>query len=293
MPVEGNRAVALSATDIRFIIAEMLDCRMRRHYDRFVSFVDPAVVLSCHSWREGMIGPGVWNGVEGLRDLFRRTDENYLPGDHEIIDILVDGDQAAVRWRADWRRHENGRVYTNDAAHFLRWSNGRVVEMHEFFDAYCQPAPASVGLPSFEALLTPRQPGVRREEMERCARRLLQLETGRPEPDLVRKWCSPDIACVFAGDRARLPYAGSHKGLDALLGIIRAVHVDFEQRALGLSKILIEDARAACWRQVEWRHRGTGRTGVCELADFVRFDNGLIAELTEFRDTVSLVRMQD
>ncbi len=293
MPVEGSRDVALSATEIRFIIAEMLDCRMRRHYDRFAAFVDPAVVLSCHSWREGMIGPGVWRGVEGLRALFRRTDENYFPCDHEIIDILVDGDQAAVRWRADWRRHENGRVYTNDAAHFLRWRNGRVVEMHEFFDAHCRSTPACVCPPSFEALLTPRPPGLRRDDMERRARRLLALETGSPEPDLVRRWCAPDIVCDFAGDRARLPYAGRHIGLDALLGIIRAVNVDFEQRALGLSPILIEEGRAACWRQVEWRHRGTGRSGVCELADFVRFDSGLIVEFIEFRDTVSLVRMQD
>ncbi|MEK8094647.1 nuclear transport factor 2 family protein [Methylocystis sp. IM3] len=293
MPVGGSRDLALSATDKRFVIAEMLDCRMRRHYDRFASFVDPGVVLSCHSWREGMVGPAVWRGADGLRELFRRTDENYLPGDHEIIDVLVDGDEAVVRWRADWRRHDNGRIYTNDAAHFLRWDQGRVVEMHEFFDAHCRSTPACACLPSFETLLTPRPPGLPRGEMERRARRLLEFESGSPEPALVLKWCAPDIICDFAGDRARLPYAGRHTGVDALLGIIRAVHVDFEQRPLGLSRILIEDARAACWRQVEWRHRGTGRTGVCELADFVRFDNGLIVECIEFRDTVSLLRMQD
>ncbi len=293
MPVEGSRAVALNASEIRFVIAEMLECRMRRQYDRFAAFLDPAVTLYCHSWREGMVGPGVWKGSDGTRDLFRRTDENYQPGDHEIIDILVDGDRAAVRWRADWRRHDNGRVYTNDAAHFLRWENGRVVEMHEFFDAHCRSTPACACVPSFETLLTPRPPGLRRDQMERRARRLLDLESGRPELDLVRQWCAPDIICDFAGDRARLPYAGRHTGLDALLGIIHAVNVDFEQRALWVSDLLVEDGRGACWRQVEWRHRGTGRTGVSELADFVRFDNGLITELVEFRDTVSLVRMQD
>ncbi len=292
MPV-GRSHVALSAAEVRFIIAEMLDCRMRRQYDRFATFVDPAITLSCHSWREGMVGPKVWRGLDGLRALFQRTDENYFPGDHEIIDVLVDGDQAAVRWRADWRRHENGRVYTNDAAHFLRWEKGRVVEMHEFFDAHCRSTPACACLPSFETLLTPRPPGLHRDEMERRARRLLGLETGSPELDLVRRWCAPDIVCDFAGDRARLPYAGRHTGLEALLGIIHAVNVDFEQRALGMSGILIEDGRAACWRQVEWRHRGTGRAGVCELADFIRFDSGLIIEFIEVRDTVSLVRMQD
>ena len=91
MPERGERAVKLSATDIRFIIGEMLDCRMRRQYDRFLSHVDPEVVTHCHSWREGVLGPNVWSGADGLRELFLRTDENYFPREHEILDILVDG----------------------------------------------------------------------------------------------------------------------------------------------------------------------------------------------------------
>lgn len=293
MPDEGSRAVSLGASDIRFIIAELLDCRMRRQYDRFLSFLDPDIVLHCHSWREGLIGPDVWTGADGLKQLFLRTDENYLPQDHEIVSVIVDGDRAAVRWRADWRRHENGRVYTNDAAHFLRWEKGRVVEMHEFFDAHCRSTPNCVCAPAFEDLLTPRPPGLSIEEMRRRARRLLHFETESPEPELLRRWFAPEVVCEFIGDRLRVPYAGRHVGVETLLGIIRAIHVDFEQRPLAVSDILVEDGRAACWRQVEWRHRGTGRGGVSELADFVRFDNGLIVELIEFRDTVSLLRMQD
>lgn len=293
MPGGENRAVRLSAADIRFIIAEMLECRMRRRYDQFSTYVDPAVVFHCHSWRVGIVGPRVWNGPAGLLDLFRRTDENYFPMEHEILDMVVDGDSAVVRWRAGWRCHENGRVFTNDAAHFLRWEKGRVVEMHEFFDAHCAATPRCACLPNFDSLLTPRPPGLSREEMARRARRLVTFEAGSPDLDLVREWCAPDIICEFVGDRARLPYAGRHSGIETVLGVIRAVNVDFEQRPLAISQMLIEDARVAGRRQVQWRHRGTGRTGMSELADFVRFDNGLIVELIEFRDTVTLMLMQD
>lgn len=293
MPDEKSRAISLGAPDIRFIVAELLESRMRRQYDRFLSLVDPAVVLHCHSWREGVLGPSVWSGAEALRTLFIRTDENYLPCEHEILDVIVDGDSAAVRWRGDWRRHGTGRVYTNDAAHFLRWENGRVVELHEFFDAHCPSTPNCACTPGFEAILTPRPAGVSADEMRRRARLLLDFEAGGPDAALLHKWFSPDVICEFTGDRLRTPYAGRHAGLETLLGIIRAIHVEFEQRPLAISDILVEDERAACWRHVEWRHRGTGRSGVSELAEFVRFDNGLITELIEFRDTVSLLRMQD
>lgn len=293
MPGDGNRAVLLSAPETRFIVAEMLECRMRRQYDRFAGFIDPGVVLHCHSWREGIIGPRVWTGAAAVRDLFRRTDENYFPQDYEILDVVVDGERAVVRWRADWRGLSNGRVYTNDAAHFLRWSNGRVVEMQEFFDAHCPAPPGCACPPNFERLLTPRPPGLSRQEMERRARSLVSFEDEGPDLDLVRQWCAPDVVCEFIGDRQRVPYAGRHKGVEAMLGVIRAIRVDFEQKLFAVSEVLVEDARVAGRRQVAWRHRGTGRSGMSELADFVRFEDGRIVELIEFRDTVTLWRAQD
>ncbi|WP_457798346.1 nuclear transport factor 2 family protein [Methylocystis sp. S23] len=276
--------------DKRRLIAEMLDCRMRRQYDRFESYVDPRVVVNCNAWREGIIGPNIWSGAPALRDLFRRTDENYFPLEHEILDILIDNDRAAVRWRGNWRRHATSKVYPIDAAHFLRWDNGLVVEMHEFFDAQCKSASSYASVPSLESLLAPGAPELSREEMELRARQLAGHDQG-PDFELLRKWCSPNIVCEFVGDRARLPYAGRHVGFEAMLGVIRAVNVDFEQRDFALSEMMIEDMRVAGRRRVHWRHRGTGRAGVSELADFVRFEKGLIVEFIEFRDTVSLALM--
>lgn len=288
----GNRTVRLTAVDKRRLIAEMLECRMRRDYDRFESYVDPKVVVNCNAWREGIIGPDVWSGAFAVRDLFRRTDENYFPLDHEILDVLVDDDRAAVRWRGNWRRHATSRIYPIDAAHFLRWDNGSVVEMHEFFDAQCDGGSPYAHVPSLARLIDPGAPQLRREEMESRARRLVGHDQGY-DPDLLRQWCSPNIVCEFVGDRARLPYAGRHLGVEAMVGIIRAINVDFEQRNFEVSEMLIDDQRVAGRRRVHWRHRGTGRVGVSELADFVRFEDGLIVEFIEFRDTLSLAMMGD
>lgn len=128
MPGSDERTAGLAAADMRRLIAEMLDLRMRRAYDRFQNYVDPRVVVYCNAWREGIIGPDVWNGAPALFDLFRRTDENYLPLGYEILDMATDGDRAVVRWRGDWRRHGTRQGLYDRRRPFPalgKWSRGR------------------------------------------------------------------------------------------------------------------------------------------------------------------------
>jgi ketosteroid isomerase-like protein len=289
----GKRAVRLTAADMRRLVAELIECRMRGAYDRLLRHVDPNIIVYCNARWEGAFVPDVWRGLQALRELVRRTDEEYLPLEHEILDILVDGDRTVVRWRGEWRQHATGQIRTIDSAHFLRWENGLVVEAHEFFDSHCASTPLCDCFPSFESMLTPRPSGLSRAEMERRARKLVSFQGGAPDIALVREWCSPDIVSEFVGDKARLPYAGRHSGVETMLAIIRAIQIDFEQQIVSIPEVLVEDARVGGRRRVKWRHRGTGRSGMSELADFVRFDDGLIVELIEFRDTTSLMQMQD
>ena len=74
--------------------------------------------------------------------------------------------------------------------------------------------------------------------------------------------------------------------------MVKAINVDFEQQDFSLSDILVDGDALACRRTVEWRHRGTGRRGIVELAEFVRFENGKIVELVEYRDSVTILEMQ-
>jgi hypothetical protein len=70
------------------------------------------------------------------------------------------------------------------------------------------------------------------------------------------------------------------------------VTIDFEQSHCDIAAILIENGHVAGRRQVEWRHRGTGRRGLVDLANFVRFEDGMIVELIEFRDSITLLEME-
>ncbi len=80
--------------------------------------------------------------------------------------------------------------------------------------------------------------------------------------------------------------------MDALTNIIHSINIDFEQVGCATPEMVVDGTGVAARRTVEWRHRGTGRRGIVELADFVRFENGLIIEVVEFRDSVALLQMQ-
>jgi ketosteroid isomerase-like protein len=281
----------LETRDIRCRIAEMLQSRMSRNIDQMLRHFAPDAVVHCASSREGVLPTGVWEGADALRSITRLNDENYEPLDHEILDILVDGKHAVVRWRGNWRRHANGKVYTIDAAHFLTWRNGLVVEMHEFFERASQFNPQTRYL-SYSELLAERRPGLTREEMKKRSLELVNFPVNGPDVALIQKYCAPEIVCDFVGDRSRIPYAGRHVGVAALKNIVMAVAVDFEQSYFDVSDVLIEDGRVAGRRRVAWRHRGTGRRGVVDLANFVRFEDGLMVELIEFRDSVTLIEMR-
>lgn len=282
----------MAASDIRREIAQMLQARMSGQIDQLLKYFAPGAITYCASSREGLLAPGVWQGADALRSVTRLTDENYQPLDYEILDILVDGQKAVVRWRGAWRRHATSKIYVIDAAHFLLWRNGLVIEMHEFFSRASEAIPHYTRAPSSRMLWMRASPGLDREEMERRARKLVAFSSSGPEVGVIEQYCSPDILCDFIGDRARIPYAGRHVGIDALLNIVRAVAVDFEQSNCEISEILIDEDRVAGRRSVEWRHRGTGCCGLVDLANFLRFEDGMIVELIEFRDTVSLLEMR-
>ena len=283
----------LTASEIRRRIGEMLEARMSGRIGLMLSHFAPDAIFHCGSSREGMLPPGVWQGVEALRSVVRRSDENYEPLDYEICDILVDGERAALHWRSSWRSIGNRKTYKIDAAHFLRWDleDALVVEMHEFFQRASVSTPYCYRLPRTE-FLGKAPVGLDRAEITQRVQKLAGYPANGPTVDSLLEICAPDIICDFVGDRARIPYAGRHRGVEALVNLVRAVAVDFEQTRCEISETLIEDGLVAALRTVEWRHRGTGRRGLVDLANFVRFEAGLAVELIEFRDSVTLLEMQ-
>jgi ketosteroid isomerase-like protein len=144
----------------------------------------------------------------------------------------------------------------------------------------------------FDRFLSAPPAGLRREDIVRRVERLAEQPSRIFDVDMIRALYSPDVVCEFVGDKSRIPYAGRHVGVEALIRIVRGIHIAFEQSNHSIDDIVVDGGRVAVRRSVEWRHRGTGRRGRVDLADFVRFENGLVVEMVEFRDSITILAMQ-
>ncbi|WP_051134350.1 nuclear transport factor 2 family protein [Methylocystis sp. ATCC 49242] len=289
----GGRRGQNAAAELRRRVHEIIRLRMAGDVASMVRLFVENVELTYNCTKLGLFPAGQWRGRDALRENLRRTDIDYEPLDAEILSVLVEGDRTAVRWLGKWRHRATGQIFRMDMAHFLRWRNGLVAQMSEFVDHHCASRAPDVLIPNFEEMLAPGDPGLDRDEI---ARRMIELgnfsERG-PSVALFREFCAPDVVCEFVGDRASISYAGRHRGMEALANIIRTIGVEFEQLGHAMPEVVVDGDCAAVRRTVEWRHRGTGRLGLVELADFARFRKGLIVEIVEFRDSVALLQMQD
>ncbi len=289
----GGGPSRAAENDIRRLVHELVKIRMSGDIRALLKLFVEDVELNYNCAKVGQFPAGHWRGQEALRDNIRRTDIEYEPLDAEVKDVVVEGDRAAFRWTSNWRRRATGQLHCMDMAHFLRWRKGRVAEMHEFLDHHATYRSAQEAPRSFDELLRPPPPGLSRDEMARRMMDIGSFSQQGPDVALFQRYCAPDVICEFVGKRSAISYAGRHRGIEALAHIVRSIAVDFEQVGSATPEMVIEDGAVATRRTVEWRHRGTGRRGIVELADFVRFEHGLIVELVEFRDSVALLQMQD
>ncbi|MCX7898563.1 MAG: nuclear transport factor 2 family protein [Methylocystis sp.] len=289
----NERSGQLTDTDVRQRVHEIIKRRMSGDIDGMARYFFEDVQLNYNCAKLWRYPPVKWRGREALITHTRDTDVNVEPLDYEVTAILVDGDRCAVRWRSNWRHRGTGRHLKLDMAHFLRWRNDLVIEMDEYIDHHAVARAAGPISQTFEEMLSSGDPGVTREEIFEHLSRIGNFAARRPDVALFRRLCAPDVICEFAGDRNKVSYAGRHRGVESLINIIRTIDVEFEQLGNAMPGVVIDGAQAAMRRTVEWRHRGTGRRGLVELADFFRYRDGKIIELIEFRDSVALLQMQD
>jgi ketosteroid isomerase-like protein len=73
-------------------------------------------------------------GHETVMSLMRTIVDTFSLSDVAILDLLVDGNKAAVRWRATVNVMTTGQTITTQIAAFIEIADGKVVSLIEFVD---------------------------------------------------------------------------------------------------------------------------------------------------------------
>jgi len=97
------------------------------------AFADTATFQIAGSPEASMLAT-IAEGHEGVMGLFQTMTDSFELEDVTILDLLVDGGKAAVRWRATVHLVTSGGTYTTEVADFLEIRDGKVVSLIEFLD---------------------------------------------------------------------------------------------------------------------------------------------------------------
>ena len=127
--------------------------------------------------------------------------------------------------------------------------------------------------------------------MEQRIRALLKM---REDGDLagLLSLAAPDIVYDIRGNWAAFPFSEPVRGKEMTAQALSMIAIHYENLDNVLHDIVIDGDRVALRRTATIRHRGTGKVGPVEISDFVRFRDGLVAELVENADPVALAWLE-
>lgn len=78
--------------------------------------------------------PTLVKGNAGIKSLMQGMIANFEVSDFTVLEMLIDGPSAAVRWQATFMYTKTGRMFTTELADFITVAGGQVVSFIEFLD---------------------------------------------------------------------------------------------------------------------------------------------------------------
>ena len=85
---------------------------------------------------------------------------------------------------------------------------------------------------------------------------------------------------VLGRDRRAMPYFGAYQGPEAIRRAFRGVEIEYDILRQEITDIVIDQDRVVTRRVCRMRHRGTGKVMNVDFCDWMRFQDGLVCELS-------------
>ncbi len=133
---------------------------------------------------------------------------------------------------------------------------------------------------------------VDRELIEQRLHMLLELRA-KGELRAMLDFAAEDIVYNVRGNWMAFPYVKPIQGKKVVAEALMMIAVQFENLGSVVHDLVIDGDRVAMRRTSTIRNRGTGSSAEVDIADFIRFRDGLVVELTEIADAAALARMSE
>jgi ketosteroid isomerase-like protein len=131
-----------------------------------------------------------------------------------------------------------------------------------------------------------------RELIETRVRRLLQLRLDNNLREVMNH-VAEDIVFDVRGSWMAFPSAGPVKGKANVARAFMSIATQYQNLGSTVHSMIIDGEQVAMRRTARVRHRGTNRVADVDIADFVRFRDGLVVALSEVADSVVLAQLDE
>lgn len=124
----------MDRSETEAFIKTFYEARVEGDMDRLAeAFADDARFQIAGSPEASMLATSI-EGHDGVMGLIQTIVDSFALEDFTILDLMIDGNKAAVRWRATINNVTSGDTYTTELADFIEFRDGKVAVFTEFLD---------------------------------------------------------------------------------------------------------------------------------------------------------------
>ena len=261
----------------------------------------PDVRFTAHAPRASFPFGGIHQGIDGVRRYIAAIASEYAWLRFEARCIVAEGDRAVVLSCGRVRRNSDGMQSEVDIANAIRLSEGRIVELDEFFDtagidAWRRGEPAQQSPSALaERLMFVPAAGADAADAATVIANKAQIRHcyeayGRHDVRPFLDSLAADASYVSAARSDDFGFAAPASGRDAVAATLTRIAADFELMSYDVDAVIGDGDSVAGLCRVAHRHRASGRVARTAKVDLFRMREGRVMQFYEFFDTLGVLR---
>ncbi|MGO8842605.1 MAG: nuclear transport factor 2 family protein [Methyloceanibacter sp.] len=119
---------------IEDLLEELYAARVRGDLDALAKLFARHATFQVAGSDQASPMPTLVKGHAGIMSLMQGMIATFELSDFAILEMLIDGASAAIRWQATIHYTGTGQIFSSELADFITTDNGQVVSFIEFLD---------------------------------------------------------------------------------------------------------------------------------------------------------------